>query len=443
MGSTTTGKGSTRKSAAANATVREPVTKTRLLVIAPSHPALHPTDAGSAAYNLFTALRTHPAFDVRWLSGVGANERQLHGGTPFQAIDGRPDELLFHGADFDTFLQSHNTKGFLYNDFSQLLAQWQPDVVHFHHSAGIGIEAVQVARQTLPAAVIVYTLHDYRLLCHNGGRLVQTGGEALCPGAAAARCHQCFPAIPLTDFKVRETFIKAHLGNVDTFITATETVAAQFIRWGIAQQKIAVLPNIPAAEPTAPFRQLLSGERRRAIGVFVQPDALDSVLRLLQAFDLLRDQGIEDVQLHLFGSVGVAAGESDVALRHLLQKHAASICHHEHYRAEQLPALIARVDWIVAPDIRCDVPDAVVQAVRSHRRPLLCPDIGGLAEQLSNGAGALHVDATTAVSLATHLGHALQAEGLWEKLLAGIAAPERRDASTLQHIRLYQSLTQR
>jgi len=71
--------------------------------------------------------------------------------------------------------------------FHTWLAEFQPDLVHFHHLTHLSLGLVQRARAA--GAVPVWTLHDYWLHCPRG----QLVDRALrrCPGPSPARCARC------------------------------------------------------------------------------------------------------------------------------------------------------------------------------------------------------------------------------------------------------------
>src|SRR5207237_2048639 len=55
------------------------------------------------------------------------------------------------------------------------------------------------------------------------------------------------------------------------------------------------------------------------------------------------------------------------------------------YRPVDLPGLMANVDWVVVPSIWWENAPLVIQEAFQHRRPVICSDIGGMAEKVSDG----------------------------------------------------------
>ena len=59
------------------------------------------------------------------------------------------------------------------NDFCKFIDDVNPDVVHFHHFLGFGLEAIRAVRRVRPNVPIVATLHEYLSICNNHGQMVK------------------------------------------------------------------------------------------------------------------------------------------------------------------------------------------------------------------------------------------------------------------------------
>ena len=90
------------------------------------------------------------------------------------------------------------------------------------------------------------------------------------------------------------------------------------------------------------------------------------------------------------------------------------------YQPEALPRLMAGVDWVVVPSIWWENSPLVIQEAFLHGRPVICSDIGGMAEKVTDGINGLHFSARDAVSLASTLRRAVTTPELWGSLRAGI-----------------------
>jgi glycosyltransferase involved in cell wall biosynthesis len=62
----------------------------------------------------------------------------------------------------------------------------------------------------------------------------------------------------------------------------------------------------------------------------------------------------------------------------------------------------------------------VIQEAFAHRRPVICSDVGGMAEKVTDGVDGLHFRVGDAESLAMTIRRAVATPGLWERLRDGI-----------------------
>jgi len=76
------------------------------------------------------------------------------------------------------------------------------------------------------------------------------------------------------------------------------------------------------------------------------------------------------------------------------------------YRHEDLPALMEKVDWVVVPSIWWENSPLVIQEAFMYGRPVICSDIGGMAEKVRDGVDGLHFRAGDPESLAEAIGRA-------------------------------------
>ena len=90
------------------------------------------------------------------------------------------------------------------------------------------------------------------------------------------------------------------------------------------------------------------------------------------------------------------------------------------YEHDDLPRLMAEIDWVVVPSRWWENSPLVIQEAFLHGRPVICSDIGGMAEKVTDGVNGLHFRAGDPRSLARVLERATTTPGLWESLRAGI-----------------------
>ncbi len=411
----------------------------RLLIVAHNHPLFFPGGAEIAAYDLFKQIRQQAGYKPFFLAAAAGVSRKIHEGTPFQSLVDAPDEVLFWGDAYDYFYHSQKILNFMYVDFKRFLQQLKPDVIHFHHIVRIGLEAIQIARKVLPNVKIVFTIHEYLLICNRDGQMVRKHNNELCEYASPDRCHQCFPEFSPPQFKMREVFIKSHLNLVDLFISPSYFLANRFIEWGIPQEKMQVLENGRQVTSPAPHRRLQEGEQRNVLGYFGQINPYKGVLLLLEAVQYLVNHEFTDFHLELFGNVASGFPEFEEELFEILEEYKDNISYNGKYKQSEIPELIQEIDWVIVPSTWWENSPLVIQEVFMHKRPIICSNIGGMAEKVENNVTGLHFRARNAVSLAKVMKNSCSDVELWEKLVGNIQPRLSIEESAKQHIQLYNS----
>jgi len=75
---------------------------------------------------------------------------------------------------------------------------------------------------------------------------------------------------------------------------------------------------------------------------------------------------------------------------------------------------------VVVPSIWWENSPLVIQEAFGHGRPVICSDIGGMAEKVSHDVNGLHFRAGDPARLADTMRQAATTPGLWERLRQGI-----------------------
>ena len=397
--------------------------KTKILYVLHNHPALFPGGAEAYALELYEALRGSTEFEPLLVARIGPNvasTRRSHPGAPFSAAGDDPNQyfLFTQTDDFDFFTMTSRDKGLYTHYIADFIKAHEPDIIHFQHTLFIGYDVVSAVRRMLPDVPIFYTLHEYLPICHRDGQMVRTNGE-LCTHASPRRCNECFPAIPPQDFFLRERFIKSHLEHVDMFLAPSRFLLERYVQWGIPRDRIRfedygriqehqVVPELPPR-----------GEARNRIGYFGQLNYFKGVDVLMKAMALLGERGV-DTHLWLHGAnlelQSPKFKEEFAGLLDEVEQGASNVTLAGKYDHDDLPRLMAEVDWVVVPSRWWENSPLVIQEAFLHGRPVICSDIGGMAEKVADGVNGLHFRVGDAHSLARVLETAVGTSGLWDSL---------------------------
>ena len=113
------------------------------------------------------------------------------------------------------------------------------------------------------------------------------------------------------------------------------------------------------------------------------------------------------------------------------------------YGHDKLPALMAAVDWVVVPSIWWENSPLVIQEAFAFGRPVICSDIGGMAEKVDDGVNGLHFRARDVESLATAIERAVADPSLWSTLRSHVTPAHSMDDHVARLSELYRELVER
>jgi glycosyltransferase involved in cell wall biosynthesis len=414
----------------------------RVLVISHGHPAFSIGGAEMASYNLFSGLNRLPDTEAFYLARA-ARPVVRHRETPLMSLRQGARETFLWADDYDPDLISNRATEDLSGAFRRYLLDIRPDVIHFHHFIGLGVEALWQVRETLPDALIVVTFHEYLSICMRHGQMVKTQKNRLCSRATPADCHACFPDVAPARIFERELFLKTHLGLADAFVSPSHFLIDRYVKWGLPREKFTMLENgIDLAQPAAP-RALPPGGRRARFGYFGQISEFKGLHILLDAISRVSEKAWgQDAALCIFGGNLEYQPEAfRTAFDELVAAAGRRAKYYGSYGAEDLPDLMRQVDWVVVPSIWWENSPLVIQEAFLHGRPLLVSDIGGMKEKVTDGVNGLHFRVGSAEDLADRLTQVLEDPGAWDRLRAGAPKPLSHDEAAQQHLALYRRLT--
>jgi len=372
-----------------------PERKLRVLIAAHSHPEVSNGGAEIAAFELFRGLRERADCDAWFLGCDRSADAERLGAVLCQPFSER--EYLYCTGEFDWFKFANRDPRFP-AEIKRLFTELAPDVVHFHHYINFGVEVFQLLRSVRPACRIILSLHEYLALCHHYGQMVTTQHRNLCYQATPARCHGCFPELAKSDFFLRRGYILRFLDLVDGFLAPSRFLAERYIAWGLPAEKITVLENLlpppPAAAPAAP-----AADGPLRIGFFGQISGLKGINVLLAAAEALAAQGCDDVSCEIFGDYRGQPPEFQKDFLERLARAGGNLHFHGPYDRARMDRLMQSVHAVLVPSVWWENSPLVIQEALRNRRPVLCSDIGGMAEKVRDGIDGFHFPAGSALAL--------------------------------------------
>jgi GT2 family glycosyltransferase/glycosyltransferase involved in cell wall biosynthesis len=360
---------------------------------------------------------------------------------------------------------------------ARLVDEWKPAVAHAHHLTCLSTDIVQMlASRRIP---LVYTLHDYWLLCHRGQRLdtsyrvcdgpgatgcgacVHAGADAPLPagivpalravearlpksvGAAGRRLVEAItPDVPTANSAsaVRTRHMRELLGRIDHFLAPSRALRDWFIGQGVPAERIGFSPyGLDDAPLRAVSRQPASQLRIGYIGTLMVSKGPDV---LLEAFARL-PAGRATVEL--FGAPADYHGETGyrARLEPLLSIPGVRVAGPRPHA--QIPAALAGMDVMVAPSIWPENLPFVIQEALLSGIPVIGSRIGGISELIDDGRNGLLFEPRDVEGLRRALLRILDEPGLRETLTAGARATSFRslDDDVQASHALYEELASR
>ena len=413
----------------------------RILIISHGHPAFSIGGAEVASHNLFRALDAVDGVDAFYLARAPA-ALPRHSDTPLMSLRQGERETFLHTEGWEPFWLSNGGVADLQGSFADYLLHVRPDVVHFHHVIGLGVEAIVQVRNVLPDAAVVITFHEYLSICLNHGQMVKTSRNTLCRGASPAECAGCFPQYSPGQIFQREMFLKDHLLQADAFVSPSNFLIERYGDWGLPRERFTMIENGLAPQSIAPARKIVSTGRRGRFGFFGQLSEFKGLHVLLEAVASI-DDGVwgNDATLSIFG--GNLENQPPAfreRFERLIERAGRRARFFGSYRAEELPRLMEQVDWLIMPSIWWENSPVVIQEAFLHGRPPIVGDIGGMAEKVRPGIDGLHFRAGSREDLADRLTEALTDDSLWQRLRDQAPKPIDLVGFADRHLAVYRNI---
>lgn len=405
----------------------------RIVIFSHGHPFFSKGGAEIAAYNLFREINSRGEHTAVF---IGRAQSDLMHAFTSLAMVGENEYLVAGNAGIENLTATTSLQES--SDIGQLLQSIKPDVVHFHHYSHLGIELLRLVKNVCPNVRLVLTLHEFMAICLHNGQMVKTDGR-LCYRYSPRECHLCFPHLTPEDIFLREQYIKSFFKLVDIFISPSNFLKERYVAWGIDERKITVLENgLPSEDRLAP-RALAQEESRARFAYFGQINPYKGLDIILGAFARLPKSLRKMVSLDVFGSqLANQTAEYQQKINDLLLKCGDLAQLHGPYEPEEIGRLMAEVDWVIMGSIWWENSPLVIQEAYKFGRPVLCPDIGGMAEKVQPGIGGYHFRARDSVSLASLIKKVVADPGLFDQLQENLPSYHSIAEITSEHIQLYQ-----
>jgi len=350
------------------------------------------------------------------------------------------DEYVYVGHGYDHYIHANPDAEFP-AELTKLLEEMRPDVIHLHHYANFGVEVLLTIRRALPNVRIVLTLHEYLAICNHFGQMVKRPNFALCYKSGQRDCVRCFPERTEQDFFLRDLFIKRFFRLVDHFISPSRFLAARYVDWGLNPNQISVIENgMPIADVQPHDDPHENIDQGLVIGFFGQISRLKGIGVLFDAAKNLADSGVQALRIDVHGDASSQPPEFRKDFEERLAKAPDNIRYCGAYDNERVHDLMRSVHAVIVPSIWWENSPLVIQEALLNRRPVICSDIGGMAEKVRDGVDGFHFQAGSGWALASLLKRLAQNPQALTDLRPGLAVPPTIVDTTSAVLSLYSDL---
>ena len=213
---------------------------------------------------------------------------------------------------------------------------------------------------------------------------------------------------------------------VGALLAPSHFLRQRYIDWGLPAERVLFEENGCALDEPASVESTEDRPRNR-LGFFGQLTPFKGVHVLLEAMRLLLvAQPKAELWIH-GANLELQSPEFRKEVLELISACEGSVTVVGRYEHDRLHELMSNVDWVVVPSIWWENSPLVIQEAFLHGRPVICGDIGGMAEKVKDGINGLHFVARDPRSLARTLERAVASPELWNSLRRGIPSVYRMD----------------
>lgn len=359
-------------------------------------------------------LRRHKVFVFFRIKDFRKKEYLIERGN----LEGLETYSLNHTLRFcRSFAATYNDEA-IDKEFGSLLDEIRPDVVHIHHLLFLSHGIVsEIKKRKIP---VLYTLHDYWLICHRG-QMVRDG-TVVCGGGNIVECKDCLRYLlsirkyALYLYSVIKKYLPPRLmelvkgaypvlsgdkllkeiedlnesvgliyAMIDVFTAPSHFIRERFIIRGFAADKIRYSPYGLDQSSFIPAKRSKSGVVTFGyLGTLLPSKGVDI---LIAAFKRVRSA---HVRLSLYGKMSSYIGFESYLCK--LKRAAATdsrISFKGPYDNKEISSVLSGMDVLVVPSVWPENAPLVIQEAFLAKVPVIASRIGGIPELVTDRVNGL------------------------------------------------------
>jgi len=261
--------------------------------------------------------------------------------------------------------------------FFKYIQKVKPDIVHFGHLSHLSTNLVNIAKENL-GLPIVYTIHDFWLLCYRG-QLVDTSLK-ICSGPSDNSCYSCASkifkkAVSKEDIIRYRQHIARVINNIDLFFCPSLFLKKIFENNGVPTEKIRLSRYGFPANDIRYKQKKFTDTSKIHFGFIGRLIPVKGIKLLLEAFSKL---GNTNSKLLIFG-------ESGEYIKYLEKYANQNVVFMGGFKNWEIGKVLDQIDVLVVPSIWYENSPLVIQEAFLAGIPVITSDIGGMKELVEDG----------------------------------------------------------
>jgi glycosyltransferase involved in cell wall biosynthesis len=264
--------------------------------------------------------------------------------------------------------------------FERELDSVNPDIAHVGHLSHLSTNIIRMLKER--GIPVVYTLHDYWLMCLRGQLI--TNGLELCNGPTPEGCARCFELY----FQSKEEgkrevvrwreYVKEIMQIIDFYVAPSNFLRNVFVKSGIPEHKITYLDYGFNTELFDGFLKIDSDMIR--FGFLGRIIPVKGIHILMDAFNGMTG---EDAELNIYGAAPVSAGYLKNRVKN------PRIHFRGPYDNQDVAKVLSNIDALVVPSIWYENSPLVIHEAFLAKIPVIATNLGGMAEYVKHGKNGL------------------------------------------------------
>jgi len=255
--------------------------------------------------------------------------------------------------------------------FEEFLKNLKPDIVHIGHLSHLTVLIVNIIKKKkIP---IVFTLHDYWMMCIRGQLIHED--LSLCLGPEIDRCAQCNKKYFL-DIEEAKKEIKLWLGlikhinkSIDLFIAPSEFLRQKYIEFGIPEEKIVYMDYGFDKTLLKTIKKCQNQKIRFGyIGRIIQVKGITTLVEAFNEIDHSR------ALLNIYGN----SNNSKLYLKNLCKN--SAIHFKGGFNYDEISKVLSEIDVLIVPSIWYENSPLVIHEAIEANIPIITTNLGGMSE---------------------------------------------------------------